>query len=97
MRDAGPLARFVPFDVSKQTLHDAAAAIEKEYPGIDVQPVVGDFSLDLHAIPRGGRRLLAFLGGTIGNLLPDARATPSCAASPECSGPATRCCWEPIS
>jgi L-histidine N-alpha-methyltransferase len=73
MRDAGLLRRFVPFDVSKQTLHDAAAAIESEYPGIDVQPVVGDFTRDLHQIPRGGRRLVAFLGGTIGNLLPDAR------------------------
>ena len=74
MRDARTLKRFVPFDVSKQTLHDAAAAIEFEYPGIDVQPVVGDFTLDLDAIPNGGRRLVAFLGGTIGNLLPDARA-----------------------
>jgi len=74
MRDAGTLRRFVPFDVSKRTLHDAAAAIEKEYVGIDVQPVVGDFTLDLHTIPSGGRRLVVFLGGTIGNLLPDARA-----------------------
>jgi L-histidine N-alpha-methyltransferase len=74
MRDAGSLTRFVPFDVSKQTLHDAAAAIEKEYPGVDVQPVVGDFTLDLESIPRRGRRLVAFLGGTIGNLLPPERA-----------------------
>jgi L-histidine Nalpha-methyltransferase len=74
MRDAGLLTRFVPFDVSKQTLHDAAAAVEREYPGVDVQPVVGDFTLDLHTIPHAGRRLVAFLGGTIGNLLPDARA-----------------------
>jgi len=74
MRDARTLKRFVPFDVSKQTLHDAATSIELEYPGIDVQPVVGDFTLDLDAIPSGGRRLVAFLGGTIGNLLPDARA-----------------------
>jgi L-histidine N-alpha-methyltransferase len=74
MRDAGSLVRFVPFDVSKQTLHDAAAAIEEEYPGVDVEPVVGDFTLDLDTIPRTGRRLVAFLGGTIGNLLPDARA-----------------------
>jgi L-histidine N-alpha-methyltransferase len=73
MRASGRLRRFVPFDVSKQTLHDAAAAIEKEYPGIDVQPVVGDFTIDLETIPRRGRRLVAFLGGTIGNLLPDAR------------------------
>jgi L-histidine Nalpha-methyltransferase len=74
MRDAGQLARFVPFDVSKQTLQHAAAAVESEYPDIDVEPVVGDFTLDLHDVPRDGRRLIAFLGGTIGNLLPDARA-----------------------
>ncbi len=73
MRDASTLRRYVPFDVSKRTLHDAAAAIEKEYAGIDVQPVVGDFTLDLDTIPRGGRRLVVFLGGTIGNLLPEAR------------------------
>jgi L-histidine N-alpha-methyltransferase len=74
MRGAGTLRRFVPFDVSKRTLHDAAAAIESEYAGIDVQPVVGDFTLDLDNIPHGGRRLVVFLGGTIGNLLPPARS-----------------------
>jgi L-histidine Nalpha-methyltransferase len=75
MRGAGNLRRFVPFDVSKQTLHDAAASIERDYAGIDVQPVVGDFTLDLDSIPNGGRRLVVFLGGTIGNLLPEARAS----------------------
>ena len=74
LRAGGTLRRFVPFDVSKQTLHDAAAAVEAEYPGIEVEPVVGDFTLDLHNVPRDGRRLIAFLGGTIGNLLPVARA-----------------------
>jgi L-histidine N-alpha-methyltransferase len=74
LRDNGTLQRFVPFDVSKKTLHDAAAAIELEYPGLDVQPVVGDFTRDLDTIPRTGRRMVAFLGGTIGNLLPAARA-----------------------
>lgn len=70
----GGLRRFVPFDVSKQTLHDAAAAIEQEYPGVDVQPVVGDFEADLDLLPADGRRLVVFLGGTIGNFLPDARS-----------------------
>jgi L-histidine N-alpha-methyltransferase len=74
MRDAGTLRRFVPFDVSKRTLHDAAAAIENDYAGIDVQPVVGDFTIDLDKIPAGGRRLVVFLGGTIGNLLPEPRS-----------------------
>ncbi|HEX5094444.1 MAG TPA: L-histidine N(alpha)-methyltransferase, partial [Acidimicrobiia bacterium] len=54
LRDHGTLRRFVPFDVSEQTLKDAAAAIAEEYPGIDVEPVVGDFDHDLHRLPRGG-------------------------------------------
>jgi L-histidine N-alpha-methyltransferase len=73
LRDAGTLRKFVPFDVSKETLLDAAQAIETEYPGTEVQPVVGDFTHGFHDIPAGGRRLVAFLGGTIGNLLPDPR------------------------
>jgi len=38
-----------------------------------VQPMVSDFTLDLDTIPHVGTRLVAFLGGTIGNLLPPAR------------------------
>jgi L-histidine N-alpha-methyltransferase len=74
LREHGTLARFVPFDVSEQTLKDAAAAIEEEYPGIAVAPVAGDFDHDLSRIPRTGRRIVAFLGGTIGNFLPEPRA-----------------------
>ena len=74
LRDAGTLDRFVPFDVSEQTLRDAAIAIESEYPGVDVHAVVGDFERHLPNLPAGGRRLVAFLGGTIGNLAPHERA-----------------------
>ena len=74
MRDAGTLTRFVPFDVSETTLREAAAAVVAEYPGVAVHAVAGDFERHLDRIPGGGRRLVAFLGGTIGNLLPDARA-----------------------
>lgn len=70
----GTLARFVPFDVSEQTLRDAASAIQAEYPGVAVHAVVGDFERHLGSLPRGGRRCIAFLGGTIGNLLPEQRA-----------------------
>jgi len=73
LRDEGTLRRFAPFDVSKQTLHEAASTIQDEYPGIEVEPVVGDFDSDLELLPHDGRRLVVFLGGTIGNLLPDAR------------------------
>ena len=70
----GSLRRFVPFDVSEPTLRDAAAAIELEYPGVDVHAVVGDFERHLDRLPVGGTRLVAFLGSTIGNLDPDGRA-----------------------
>jgi L-histidine Nalpha-methyltransferase len=68
------LRRFVPFDVSEPTLRAAAAAIELEYPGVDVHAVVGDFERHLDRVPRGGTRLVAFLGSTIGNLDAPGRA-----------------------
>jgi L-histidine N-alpha-methyltransferase len=82
LRDAGTLRRFVPFDVSEAVLRSAAAAIATEHPGLEVHAVVGDFHRHLGDIPRGGwsgsqhggRRLVAFLGGTIGNLDPAQRA-----------------------
>ncbi len=74
LRDAGTINRFVPFDVSEQTLRDAAAAVARDYPGVNVHAVVGDFEHHLSSIPRDGRRLVAFLGGTIGNFEPVRRA-----------------------
>jgi L-histidine N-alpha-methyltransferase len=71
---AGTLRRFVPFDVSEATLRSAAEVIAAERPGLEVHAVVGDFHRHLGALPRGGNRLLAFLGGTIGNLDPAQRA-----------------------
>jgi len=73
LADAGTLGRFVPFDVSEQTLRDAATAIADEY-AVAVHAVVGDFERHLDRIPDGGRRVVAFLGGTIGNFLPGDRA-----------------------
>jgi L-histidine Nalpha-methyltransferase len=74
LRDAGTLKRFVGFDVAEGVLRDAAEAILAEYPGIEVAAVVGDFHRHLAHIPGGGRRMIAFLGGTIGNLQPRQRA-----------------------
>ena len=68
------LRTFVPFDVSEATLRDAAAAVAREYPGVDVHAVVGDFERHLGEIPDRGTRLVAFLGGTIGNFAPASRA-----------------------
>ena len=66
--------RFVPFDVSETTLREAAVAVAAEYPTVLVHAVVGDFEHHLGTLPAGGRRLVAFLGGTIGNLDPKQRA-----------------------
>jgi L-histidine N-alpha-methyltransferase len=74
LRDKGSLRRFIPFDVDAGVLTDAGTAIEAEYPGIEIDAVCGDFEEHLGKIPRVGRRLVAFLGSTIGNLTPGPRA-----------------------
>jgi L-histidine N-alpha-methyltransferase len=71
---AGTLERFVPLDVSEQTLRESAQAIAAAYPRVFVHAIVGDFERDLGALPGGGRRLIAFLGSTIGNLYPEPQA-----------------------
>ena len=49
-------------------------ARSRRVPGLSVHGVVSDFTDTLHNLPRGGRRMIAFLGGTIGNLVPAERA-----------------------
>ncbi|MFC6014132.1 L-histidine N(alpha)-methyltransferase [Nocardia lasii] len=70
----GSLKTYVPQDVSASALRGAADEIAAEYPHLAVHGVVSDFTDTLHNLPRGGRRMIAFLGGTIGNLVPAERA-----------------------
>ncbi|WP_199253024.1 L-histidine N(alpha)-methyltransferase [Mycobacteroides chelonae] len=65
---------FIPFDVDSGVLRAAGDALVAEYPGMRVRAVCGDFEQDLGRIPREGRRLVAFLGSTIGNLTTQPRA-----------------------
>jgi L-histidine Nalpha-methyltransferase len=74
MLDAGTLREFVPLDVDPAVLEEATDALAARYPGLRIAPFVGDFEHDLGAIPSTGRRMIAFLGSTIGNLEPVARA-----------------------
>jgi L-histidine N-alpha-methyltransferase len=74
LREHGTLAAFVPLDVSESALREAAQAITADYPGLVVHGVVGDFTEHLDRLPGEAPRVVAFLGGTIGNLLPDERA-----------------------
>jgi L-histidine Nalpha-methyltransferase len=74
LRDNGSLRRFIPFDVDSSVLTAASEAIGTEYPGIEIDAVCGDFEEHLAEIPSVGRRLVIFLGSTIGNLTPGPRA-----------------------
>jgi L-histidine N-alpha-methyltransferase len=74
LRDDGHLRRFIPFDVDASVLTAAGSAIQREYPDVEIDAVCGDFEEHLGKIPRVGRRLVAFLGSTIGNLTPGPRA-----------------------
>jgi L-histidine Nalpha-methyltransferase len=74
MRDAGCLSTYVPVDISGQITHETAELLAEEYPGLAVHGLICDFEHDLERIPSGsGGRLVAFLGGTIGNLYPGPR------------------------
>ena len=74
LREQGTLASFVPVDVSEAALIEAAHRVDEGYPGLAVTAVVSDFEEHLGLPDDDGARLVAFLGGTIGNLLPDQRA-----------------------
>ena len=77
LRDAGTLRAYVPVDVSESALAGAGDALAAEYPELAVHAVVADFGQDL-GIANGsagdGPRLVAFLGSTIGNMVPAERA-----------------------
>ncbi|MDQ2723485.1 MAG: L-histidine N(alpha)-methyltransferase, partial [Actinomycetota bacterium] len=74
LRAAGHLRRYVPQDVSRSALEAAARQVAQDYPEIAVHGVVGDFTRDLDKLPGGDHRMVAFLGGTLGNLIPAERA-----------------------
>jgi L-histidine N-alpha-methyltransferase len=67
------LDTYMPVDVDAVTLGDAARRLSARYPGLAVQAVCADFEHHLSLLPRNGRRMVAFLGSTIGNLGPAAR------------------------
>ena len=69
------LALYVPVDVSESALTQAGHALIEERPGLDVHALIADFTGAMTLPETPGPRLLAFLGGTIGNLLPAERAT----------------------
>lgn len=76
MSDAGTLRRYVPVDVTEGMVVRSAEALVDEYPGLRVHGVVGDFERHLEGVPApedGVPRIVALLGGTIGNFIPGSR------------------------
>jgi L-histidine N-alpha-methyltransferase len=75
MQDTGRLRRYVPLDVSQAVVEEAARTLIDQYPGLRVHGVVGDFERHLEHLPPadGAPRLVALLGGTIGNFPPGTR------------------------
>jgi L-histidine Nalpha-methyltransferase len=71
MKARGLLERCVFLDISESFLVDSARQLDADYPSLEVRGIVGDFLVDLPALGPGGRRLVLFLAGTIGNLHPD--------------------------
>jgi len=66
-------ARYLPIDISGEHLAISAGALQRDYPGLDVQPVVADYTQRLllpAALPGAGRRVGFFPGSTIGNFTP---------------------------
>ncbi|MEV6401519.1 MULTISPECIES: L-histidine N(alpha)-methyltransferase [Streptomyces] len=68
------LDTYVPVDVSESALTGAGQALIAERPGLNVHALIADFTAPLTLPDTPGPRLVAFLGGTIGNLLPEERA-----------------------
>ncbi len=72
MVHADQLQYFIPFDVDESIVRRVSEELIQEYPGLQIHGVAGDFLVHLEHIPEGGKRLVVFLGGTIGNLPPQA-------------------------
>jgi L-histidine N-alpha-methyltransferase len=74
LQSAGTLARYVPVDVTESMVRDCAETLTEEYPGLRVHGVIGDFERHLDGVPTAiGPRIVAFLGGTVGNFQPGSR------------------------
>jgi len=75
LHEAGCLRTYAPVDISEEITRQTAEQVAAEYEGIEVRGHVCDYELDLERVPVAGPRVIAFLGGTIGNFQPAQRAS----------------------
>jgi L-histidine N-alpha-methyltransferase len=74
MSEVGCLEAYCPVDISEEITRETSERIAAEYEGINVRGLVCDFEFDLERVPVEGPRVIALLGGTIGNFAPHQRA-----------------------
>jgi L-histidine N-alpha-methyltransferase len=66
-------AAYVPIDISREQLASVAVALRAEFPGLEVQPVLADYTQPFALPPptrASARTLVFFPGSTIGNFEP---------------------------
>ena len=90
-------ALFYPIDVSPSALDEAVRQLGRQFPALRVNPIVADYTGGVPALSRiSGRKLVLYIGSSIGNFEPT-RQSGFCAASAGPCALAMRCCWAPIS
>ncbi len=70
----GRLERVVPVDCSESFLASCSADLANAFPSLAVQGVVADFTSHLGQLVHSDRRMVMFMGSTIGNFDPEDRA-----------------------
>lgn len=65
--------RYVPIDISETALRQAAETLNADYEWLQVDGNIGDYHTDLQRLRRKGRRLLTFIGSSLGNYKAAAR------------------------
>ena len=61
---------YVPIDVSESALAAATEHLESEIPGVRVEARVADYTHGIAEIPSAGRRMVLYIGSSIGNFEP---------------------------
>ena len=66
--------RYVPLDISASALYEASLELLYTYEDLDILGIIADFTRHLEVLPPG-RKLMTFLGSTIGNFTDAERLT----------------------
>ncbi len=66
--------RYVPLDISDSALYEASLQLLYAYEDLDILGIIADFTRHLEVLPQG-RKLITFMGSTIGNFTDAERLT----------------------